>query len=43
MTAQAIEETKDEVISLLDDDDLFLSNKMEMNIKFLRKKEQIRF
>jgi len=39
--AQGIEETKDEVISLLDDDDLFLPNKLEIIYKIFNENEKV--
>ena len=39
--AQAIEEAKGEIISLLDDDDLFLPNKLEVVYKVFKENEKI--
>ena len=41
--AQGIEEAKGEIISLLEDDDLFLHNKLEVVYKIFKENEQIRF
>ena len=43
MIAQAIEEAKGEVTSLLDDDDLFLPNKLEVIYKIFKENEKIGF